>query len=98
MGVRQQPLSLRGAGGLLPPATMWDRDQGCLRTIPARTAKGELEWLRTHSPPTLTLNLCNTIIVAATGCSFYDKAPFVELSGREAGCYLAKMALREILQ
>lgn len=42
--------------------------------------------------------ICNTTIAAATGCCFYDKIPFVELSGREAGSYPAKMALRESLQ
>ena len=98
MSVTHQPLSLRGAGAFLPPAAMWDGDQDCLRTTLARMAEGEMELLRTHSPLTLTPNLCNTTIAAATGCSFYDKIPSVELSGREGGSYLAKIALRESLQ
>lgn len=71
---------------------MWEGDQDCLRTPPAVMADGELEWLRIHSLLALTSNLCNTTIAAATGCSFYDKIAFVELSEREAGSYLAKSA------
>lgn len=57
-------------------------------------AEGKLEWLRTHSLLTLTPNLCNTTIAAAAGCSFYDNIPFVELSERETGYFLAKTALQ----